>query len=73
MSGRPLRTISPKKVAEVRKFVGDSMAVIGCGGIDDADSARAMINAGADLIQLYTGLVYKGPFLAGRLARALRK
>lgn len=72
MSGRPLKEISPKKVAEVRKIVGDSMAVIGCGGIDDVESARAMVSAGADLIQLYTGLIYKGPFLAGKLARGLK-
>jgi dihydroorotate dehydrogenase len=73
MSGRPLREISLKKVAEVRRILGDGMGVIGCGGVDDVESARAMVDAGADLVQVYTGLVYKGPFLAGRIARGLGK
>jgi dihydroorotate dehydrogenase len=72
LSGRPLRTISPKRVEAIRKRVGDRAALIGCGGIDDAPSARAMLDAGADLIQLYTGLVYEGPFLPARLTRGLR-
>ncbi|MBI3466921.1 MAG: hypothetical protein HY000_28235 [Planctomycetes bacterium] len=49
------------------------MAVVGCGGIEDEASARAMFEAGADLIQLYTGLVYQGPFLPARLSRALAR
>ena len=71
LSGRPLREVSRRRVAAVRRHVGGRAAVIGCGGIDDADSARAMLDAGADLIQLYTGLIYEGPFLPARLARAL--
>jgi len=71
LSGRPLREVSRSRVAEIRKHVGDKPAVIGCGGIDDVDSAKAMLDAGADLIQLYTGLVYKGPFLPARIARGL--
>ena len=45
--------------------------MIGCGGIDDAPSARAMLDAGADLVQVYTGLVYEGPFLPARITRGL--
>jgi dihydroorotate dehydrogenase len=45
--------------------------LIGCGGIDDVQSARAMLAAGADLIQVYTGFVYNGPFLPARLARGV--
>ena len=69
LSGQPLRQISRVRVAEIRKHVGDKVPLIGCGGINDAESARAMIDAGADLIQLYTALVYEGPFLAARLSR----
>ena len=41
------------------------------GGIDSAESAAEKLDAGATLVQLYTGLIYKGPFYAGVLARAL--
>ena len=71
LSGRPLREIALRRVADVRRRLGDRVTVVGCGGIDDEASARAMFEAGADLIQLYTGLVYQGPFLAARLSRAL--
>jgi dihydroorotate dehydrogenase len=69
-SGRPLREIAARRVGEVRKLAGRS-AVIGVGGIETAASARRMVEAGADLIQVYTGLVYRGPFLAASLARVL--
>ncbi|QOV90507.1 quinone-dependent dihydroorotate dehydrogenase [Humisphaera borealis] len=69
LSGQPLRQISRARVAEIRKHVGDNIPLIGCGGINDAESARAMLDAGADLIQLYTALVYQGPFLAAALSR----
>jgi dihydroorotate dehydrogenase len=71
LSGPPLRDIALRRVAAARKHVGNSVPLVGCGGIDDVKSARAMIDAGADLIQIYTGLVYKGPFLPARLARGL--
>lgn len=71
LSGRPLRDISRIRVSQIRRHVGNRLAVVGCGGIDDAASARAMLDAGADLIQVYTGLVYRGPFLAARLSRAI--
>jgi len=71
LSGRPLRDIARSRVAAARKIVGDKLAVVGCGGIDDVESAKAMVDAGADLIQLYTGLVYEGPFLPARIGRGL--
>jgi dihydroorotate dehydrogenase len=71
LSGRPIREIALRRVEEVRRLLGDGPALIGCGGIDDVPSARAMRDAGADLIQLYTGLVYQGPFLPARLVRGL--
>jgi dihydroorotate dehydrogenase len=55
----------------VREIVGGKLAVIGCGGIFDAASAQAMLDAGANLVQLYTGLIYHGPLLAARISRAL--
>ena len=71
MSGLPLRERALHQVGVVRKLVGDRMAVIGCGGIDDGASARRMFDAGADLMQLYTGLVYRGPFLPAKINREL--
>jgi dihydroorotate dehydrogenase len=73
LSGRPLREISLRQVSVVRKVVGERLAVIGCGGVDDATSARAMLDAGADLVQLYTGLIYRGPLLPARITRGLKK
>lgn len=72
-SGRPLRDISPRRVAAIRKRVGDAATVIGCGGIDDVTSARHMLDAGADLIQIYTGLIYRGPFLPAAITRGLKR
>lgn len=70
-SGRPLREIARERVATIRQRVGDAATVIGCGGIDDVSSAKAMLDAGANLIQLYTGLVYEGPFLPAVITRGL--
>lgn len=47
------------------------LAIIGAGGITDARSAAEKLDAGATLVQVYTGMVYRGPFFAAELARAL--
>lgn len=72
-SGRPIRELSRGRVAEIRGHTGDGVLLIGVGGIDDVPSAVGMIDAGADLIQVYSGLVYEGPFLPATLARGLRR
>ncbi len=71
LSGRPLRDASRRSVAAVRARVGDRATVIGCGGVEDAATAQALLDAGADLVQIYTGLVYRGPFLAAAVSRSL--
>jgi dihydroorotate dehydrogenase len=71
MSGLPLRERALHLVKTIRGIVGDRLALIGCGGIDDAGSARRMLEAGADLVQLYTGLIYRGPFLPAEISRNL--
>lgn len=71
LSGRPLRDIARDRVQSIRRWAGDQIALIGCGGISDPQSAQAMLDAGADLIQMYTGLVYQGPFLPARLSRRM--
>lgn len=76
LSGRPLFTASTRAlraVAEHRKRhkAEARLTLIGVGGIDSEDAAIEKVQAGADLIQLYSGLVYQGPGLIGRAARAL--
>lgn len=61
LSGRPLFPRALRCVQQVRGTLGKGFLVIGCGGIWDAESAIQMREAGADLIQIYTGLVYRGP------------
>jgi dihydroorotate dehydrogenase len=55
----------------VARQTGGRLPIIGVGGIATADDARAMLDAGASLVQLYTALVYGGPGLPGRLLRDL--
>jgi dihydroorotate dehydrogenase len=71
MSGAPLHALSLKTVSALRQLLGPHFPIIGAGGIDSAAAARAMRNAGADLIQLYTGLIYRGPSLVSKCVRAL--
>ncbi len=69
MSGKPLR----QRSTEVVRFIAQNsdLPVIGVGGIDSAESAREKLDAGASLVQLYSGLVYQGPRLAGKILRGL--
>ena len=71
MSGRPLHPVSVRAVAQLRSHLGPRFPIIGVGGIDSAQAAASMRAAGADLIQLYTGLIYRGPGLVAQCVRAL--
>jgi len=71
LSGRPLFDRSTEVLREVRDRVGLNFPLIGVGGVFTADDVRAKFAAGADLVQLYTGMIYEGPFLPARLAREL--
>jgi len=70
LSGAPLFDRSTAVVALLAKELAGRVAIIGCGGILGAADVRAKIAAGATLVQLYTGLVYRGPELIGELVRA---
>ena len=72
LSGAPVHARSLEVVRGVRRAVGDAAAVIGVGGIDSPERAQAMVAAGADLVQVYTGFIYEGPALVAAAARALR-
>lgn len=71
LSGRPLEKRATAMVEEVAERTGGRLPVIGVGGVEDAASARRKLEAGASLVQLYTGLVYQGPGLAGEILRGL--
>jgi len=69
LSGRPLLAGTLSAVAQARERAGDRLAIIASGGIGSATDATAALDAGADLVQLWTGLVYAGPGLIGELIR----
>jgi dihydroorotate dehydrogenase len=70
LSGEPLRERSAAVVRRLRELLGPDMPLIGVGGISSAADAAAMLGAGADLIQVYTGLIYRGPGLVRELVAA---
>ena len=76
LSGRPMFKRATIMLAKVYRATGGTIPLIGIGGVDSPQSARAKIEAGATLLQLYTGLVYEGPGLIGainaRLSEAVR-
>jgi dihydroorotate dehydrogenase len=71
ISGRPLYPLALRTVTNLRAALGSAFPIIGVGGIDSPRAAVAMHAAGADLVQIYTGLIYKGPSLISQCVRAL--
>jgi dihydroorotate dehydrogenase len=71
LSGRPLFEPSTAMLSQVRDRLGRSKALIGVGGVDSAQTAIAKLEAGADLVQLYTGYVFQGPGLISRMLDGL--
>lgn len=71
LSGAPLHIYSTEVVKYIHLSTNGKLPIIGCGGIMDAVCAGKMMDAGASLIQIYTGLIYNGPFLAKEIANAL--
>jgi dihydroorotate dehydrogenase len=71
LSGEPLFERSTMVLARMRRLLGPDVALIGVGGVDSAETAVEKIRAGADLVQLYTGMIYQGPWLPGRIVRGL--
>jgi len=71
LSGPPIFQRSTELVRAFRKAAGPELAIIGVGGVDSADAAYAKIRAGANAVQLYTGLVYHGPGLVQRIKAGL--
>jgi dihydroorotate dehydrogenase len=71
LSGRPLADRSLHILRRLRARVGDRVVLVAAGGVEDAIGAWARIEAGATLVQLYTGFVYGGPAAPARIARGL--
>lgn len=68
LSGKPLFAQSTLVVKELRKLLQDKIPIIGCGGIMSGQDAADKFAAGAELVQVYTGLIYRGPGLIGEIA-----
>ena len=71
LSGPPVRARALAVVRRVRERLGKGPCVIGVGGVETGDDARALLAAGADLVQLYTGFIYRGPLAAWSIGREL--
>ncbi|MFY8131992.1 MAG: quinone-dependent dihydroorotate dehydrogenase [Bacteroidia bacterium] len=72
LSGAPLTRLSTQLVRDARKILGKDKVIIGSGGIMNAKDAKEKIEAGADLIQIYSGFIYHGPALIREITKALR-
>ncbi len=71
LSGAPLHARSLAVVGQLRAELGSGFPIIGVGGIVDADRAFAMLRAGANLLQIYTGFAYRGHALIEEVLDAL--
>ena len=67
LSGEPVRTRATNIIRHLRARLGPEAVIIGVGGVDSAASAREKMQAGANLIQVYTGLIYAGPGLVKQI------
>lgn len=73
VSGAPVREASNAVIRSLREYLGPHYPIIGAGGILDAEDALEKIQAGANVVQIYSGLVYRGPVLVTQVAQALRQ
>jgi dihydroorotate dehydrogenase len=73
MSGRPLAARATAMIRAIRERTEGALPIIGVGGIFDARDVREKLDAGASLVQVYSGMVYEGPGMAGRILRELTR
>ena len=71
MSGQPLKDLSTKLIKKFYKETKGKIQIIGVGGVDSGHAAFEKICAGADAVQLYTGMVYKGPGVVKEMKKEL--
>ena len=72
LSGAPLHDLALARLRDFRATLGPSVSLIGAGGISTAEQAYARIRAGASLVQLYSAMVFEGPWLAARINLGLK-
>jgi dihydroorotate dehydrogenase len=73
LSGAPLLAASNRVIGQLRAALGKGFPIIGVGGVMSAQDAVSKIRAGADVVQIYTGLIYRGPQLVSDAARAIKQ
>ena len=73
LSGLPLRARAQEVVAQIDRLTDGRLPIIGVGGVFGPEDARTLLDAGASLIQLYTGLVYRGPGIVKDILKGLAK
>lgn len=73
LSGKPVKQKSNDVIHYIKRNSGDRLAIIGCGGIFNAGDVIEKLELGASLVQVYTGFVYEGPFLAKKIKKELLK
>lgn len=72
LSGAPVLEASNQVIRQLRAALGSQFPIIGVGGVMSADDAVSKVRAGADVVQIYTGLIYEGPALVTRAAQAIK-
>ena len=72
LSGAPVRALSTQVIKILKARLGNNLPIIGVGGILSGADAKEKIMAGASLVQIYSGLIYRGPDLVNECAKALR-
>ena len=72
-SGKPTAENSKRLIKRARGVFGNNVVIVGCGGIFSANDARERLSAGADLIQLITGMIYEGPQLIGEINEGINQ
>lgn len=73
LSGKPVFDAGNGVIGWLRAALGPGCPIIGVGGVMSGDDARAKIEAGANLVQIYTGLIYQGPALVPEAARTMAR
>lgn len=71
LSGKPVTDLSNRCLRLIRHYVGDAITLVGVGGIDSCATAQEKLDAGASLVQVYTGLIYQGPSLVNDIVAGL--
>ncbi|WP_382325209.1 quinone-dependent dihydroorotate dehydrogenase [Hydrogenophaga sp. UC242_53] len=72
LSGAPVLQASNRVIRQLRACLGKSFPIVGVGGVMSADDAVSKIQSGANIVQIYTGLIYQGPSLVWESARAIQ-